>query len=183
LTASGGFSGHHRTIRHVRCRGSAVRSGSCTVAKVEIWLQLVPEEVTVAEAAEQQRVDRSTVVRIRQVAKDGALAALAASKPGVRRQGPRCRAGGGQVEVGLAPGYEATGALSGRAPAWLLDVEQLGQSYFRLRMKLRVCALNCSGFSWLHRCPAPAISTSVELGTAAAIASLSALPVTMSSLP
>lgn len=51
--------------------------------KYEIWLQLVRQEVTIAEAAEQQRVDRSTVVRIRQVAKDGALAALAASKPGV----------------------------------------------------------------------------------------------------
>ncbi len=51
--------------------------------KYEIWLQLVRQEVTIAQAAEQQRVDRSTVVRIRQVAKDGALAALAVSKPGV----------------------------------------------------------------------------------------------------
>jgi len=51
--------------------------------KYEIWLQLVRQEVTIAEAAEQQKVDRSTVVRIRQVAKDGALAALSASKPGV----------------------------------------------------------------------------------------------------
>ena len=51
--------------------------------KYEIWLQLIRQEVTIAEAAEAQRVDRSTVVRIRQVAKDGALAALAASKPGV----------------------------------------------------------------------------------------------------
>ncbi len=45
--------------------------------KYEIWLQLVRQEVTIGEAAEQQRVDRSTVVRIRQVAKDGALAAKA----------------------------------------------------------------------------------------------------------
>lgn len=52
-------------------------------AKYEIWLQLIRQEVTIAQAAEQQRVDRSTVVRIRQVAKEGALAALAASKPGV----------------------------------------------------------------------------------------------------
>jgi len=35
-----------------------------------------------AEAAEAAGVDRSTIVRIRTVAKDGALAALAASKPG-----------------------------------------------------------------------------------------------------
>ncbi|ACV78915.1 hypothetical protein [Nakamurella multipartita] len=51
--------------------------------KYEIWLQLVRQEVTIAEAAEQQQVDRSTIMRIRTVAKEGALAALAASKPGV----------------------------------------------------------------------------------------------------
>jgi len=51
--------------------------------KYEIWLQLVRQEVTMAEAAEQQQVDRSTIMRIRTVAKEGALAALAASKPGV----------------------------------------------------------------------------------------------------
>jgi transposase len=51
--------------------------------KYEIWLQLVRHEVTIAEAATTQQVDRSTIMRIKQVAKDGALAALAASKPGV----------------------------------------------------------------------------------------------------
>src|SRR6266542_5714299 len=52
--------------------------------KYEIWLQLVRREVTIAEAAAQQHVDRSTIMRIRTVAKEGALAALAASKPGVQ---------------------------------------------------------------------------------------------------
>ncbi|MGH3501949.1 MAG: hypothetical protein ACRDQA_13855 [Nocardioidaceae bacterium] len=52
--------------------------------KYEIWLQLVRQEVTVAEAAVQQHVDRSTIMRIRTVAKEGALQALAASKPGVK---------------------------------------------------------------------------------------------------
>jgi hypothetical protein len=57
--------------------------------KYEIWLQLVRQEVTIAEAeaeaeaATEHRVDRSTIMRIRVVAKEGALAALAASKPGV----------------------------------------------------------------------------------------------------
>lgn len=50
--------------------------------KYEIWLQLVRQEVTVAEAATAQQVDRSTIMRIKQVAKEGALAGLAASKPG-----------------------------------------------------------------------------------------------------
>ena len=52
--------------------------------KYEIWLQLVRQEVTVAEAAVEHHVDRSTIMRIRTVAKEGALAALAASKPGVQ---------------------------------------------------------------------------------------------------
>jgi transposase len=52
--------------------------------KYEIWLQLVRQEVTIAEAAAEQQVDRSTIMRIRTVAKEGALAALAASKPGVQ---------------------------------------------------------------------------------------------------
>ena len=50
--------------------------------KYEIWLQLVRQETTIAEAASAQQVDRSTIVRIKQVAKEGALGALAASKPG-----------------------------------------------------------------------------------------------------
>lgn len=52
--------------------------------KYEIWLQLLRGEVTMAEAAAAWQVDRSTIVRIRKVAKDGALAALAASRPGVK---------------------------------------------------------------------------------------------------
>lgn len=51
--------------------------------KYEIWLQLVRQEVTIAEAAAEHQVDRTTIMRIRTVAKDGALSALAASKPGV----------------------------------------------------------------------------------------------------
>lgn len=50
--------------------------------KYEIWLQLVRQEVTQNEAAEQWHVDRSTIMRIRTVAKEGALAALSQSRPG-----------------------------------------------------------------------------------------------------
>lgn len=52
--------------------------------KYEIWLQLVRQEVTIAEAAEQWQVDRSTIMRIRTVAKEGALQALASSRPGTK---------------------------------------------------------------------------------------------------
>ena len=52
--------------------------------KYEIWLQLIRQEVTMAEAADQHRVDRSTIMRIRTVAKDAVLVALAESRPGSR---------------------------------------------------------------------------------------------------
>jgi transposase len=52
--------------------------------KDEIWLQLVRGETTVGEAADRYGVDRSTIMRLRTVAKEGALAALSESKPGVQ---------------------------------------------------------------------------------------------------
>ena len=55
--------------------------------KYEIYLQVLRGEVTMAEAAAAAGVDRTTVVRIRQVAKDGALAALAESRPGIKAGG------------------------------------------------------------------------------------------------
>mgnify|MGYP000004592229 FL=1 len=51
--------------------------------KYEIFLQLVRDETTVNKAAEAAGVDRSTIMKLRQVAKEGAMAALSASKPGV----------------------------------------------------------------------------------------------------
>jgi len=50
--------------------------------KYEVFLQLVRQEVTIIEAAELWQVGRSTVMRIRTVAKEGALEALAQSRPG-----------------------------------------------------------------------------------------------------
>ena len=40
-----------------------------SLQKYEIWLQLVRQEVTMAEAAQQWEVDRSTILRIRTVAR------------------------------------------------------------------------------------------------------------------
>jgi transposase len=51
--------------------------------KYEVWLQLVRGETTISEAADRLGVDRSTVMRLRTVAKDGALQALSESRPGV----------------------------------------------------------------------------------------------------
>jgi transposase len=52
--------------------------------KYEIWLSLVRGEYTIAAAAERSGVDRSTIMKLRMVARQGALDALAVSKPGVR---------------------------------------------------------------------------------------------------
>src|SRR6266508_4443139 len=49
--------------------------------KYEIWLQLLRGETTIGEAADRWAVDRSTIMRLRIVAKEGALAE---SRPGVR---------------------------------------------------------------------------------------------------
>jgi transposase-like protein len=55
--------------------------------KYEIWLALLRGELTTREAADRVGVDRSTIVRVKEVAKQGALDALAASKPGGRHEG------------------------------------------------------------------------------------------------
>jgi transposase len=53
--------------------------------KYEIWVGLLRGEYSTREAADRAGVDRSTVMRVREVAKQGALDALASSRPGVRQ--------------------------------------------------------------------------------------------------
>ena len=95
--------------------------------KYEIWMQLVGGETTVGEAADRARVDRSTVAKLREVARQGALDALARSRPGRRdkqrdveaeaaggrdrasahcvgRDGGEVDAGGGKRALGLSGG-------------------------------------------------------------------------------
>jgi transposase len=52
--------------------------------KFQIWLQLLTGELSQSAAAEKYGIDPTTIMRIRKVAREGALAALAASKPGRR---------------------------------------------------------------------------------------------------
>jgi transposase len=68
--------------------------------KYEIFLQLVRQETTIAEAADQAGIDRTTVMKLRTVAKQGALDALAASRPGVRKDGvdPELAAARAEIE-------------------------------------------------------------------------------------
>jgi hypothetical protein len=53
--------------------------------KYEIWVKTLTGEWSTMEAAARSGVDRTTVMTLRKVAKDGALAALSASVPGRRR--------------------------------------------------------------------------------------------------
>ena len=52
--------------------------------KYQIWQQLLTGELTQRQAAERWKVDPTTVMRIRKVGREGALAALAQSRPGRR---------------------------------------------------------------------------------------------------
>ena len=50
--------------------------------KWEVFLEVCSQQLSQADAARKWGVDVSTVIRIRQLAKDAALAAFAAAKPG-----------------------------------------------------------------------------------------------------
>ena len=66
--------------------------------KYEIWLKILCGELTTNEAAAHAGVDRSTVLKLRKVAKDGVIAALQASRPGRRDS-----AAGGEWRRWLVP--------------------------------------------------------------------------------
>lgn len=67
--------------------------------KYEIWLGLVRGESTIVEAADRAGVDRSTVMKLLQVAKQGALEALAASRPGVKANGVEPELAAARAEI------------------------------------------------------------------------------------
>ncbi len=54
--------------------------------KYDLWVRMLTGQITVADAAAEAGVDRSVITRLRAVARDGAIAALQASKPGRPRQ-------------------------------------------------------------------------------------------------
>jgi transposase len=67
--------------------------------KYEIWVGLLRGEYSTVEAAERAGVDRSTIVKLRQVGKQGALDAFAASRPGVRQGGPDPELAAAKAEI------------------------------------------------------------------------------------
>ena len=53
--------------------------------KYEMWVKILIGELTTKQAAAEAGVDRSTIMTMRKTAKDGAIAALQASRPGKPR--------------------------------------------------------------------------------------------------
>jgi len=53
--------------------------------KYDLWVRMLTEQITPSQAAAEAGVDRSTISNLRKTAKDGAIAALTASKPGRRK--------------------------------------------------------------------------------------------------
>jgi hypothetical protein len=50
--------------------------------KYDLWVRMLSGQITQGAAAAEAGVDRTVITRIRAVARDGAIAALQASKPG-----------------------------------------------------------------------------------------------------
>lgn len=50
--------------------------------KYDLWQRMLTGQLTTVDAASEAGVDRSTIMMLRKVARDGAIAALASSRPG-----------------------------------------------------------------------------------------------------
>jgi len=57
--------------------------------KYDLWVRMLTGQINQADAAAEAGVDRTTIATLRKVAKDGAIAALTASRPGRRRHSAR----------------------------------------------------------------------------------------------
>ena len=66
-------------------RGRRRKRSLSAEEKLQIWQQLLAGAVSQRQAAERWGVDPTTIMRIRRVARAGALSALAQSRPGVRQ--------------------------------------------------------------------------------------------------
>jgi transposase-like protein len=80
--------------------GSGRRRRLAPSEKYEIYVSLLTKQTTQREVAERWGVDRSTIVHICRLAKQGALAALAAAQPGRPRQdAEKVALGAAQAEI------------------------------------------------------------------------------------
>jgi transposase len=52
--------------------------------KYDLWVRMITGQLTTVQAAAEAGVDRTTIATLKRVARDGAIAALEASRPGRR---------------------------------------------------------------------------------------------------
>lgn len=53
--------------------------------KYDLWVRILTGQITQSNAAAEAGVDRTTIATLKKVARDGAIAALQASRPGQRK--------------------------------------------------------------------------------------------------
>jgi transposase len=70
--------------------------------KYDLWVRMLSGQLSQADAAAEVGVDRTTVTRLRAVARDGAIAALSASKPGKPKQSRAERTRVAELETEVA---------------------------------------------------------------------------------
>ncbi|WP_419945930.1 helix-turn-helix domain-containing protein [Candidatus Poriferisodalis sp.] len=85
--------------------------------KYDLWVRMLAGQITQAEAVAEAGVDRSVVARLRAVARDGAIAALGASRLGRPRQ---------------------TRAEASEAAALRVEAERLGRTVVEQAVELAV---------------------------------------------
>src|SRR3954447_20288259 len=88
--------------------------------KYQIWQQLLTGELTQRQAAEQWNVDPTTIMRIRRVGREGALSALAQSRPGVRA------GAGGMQDAELAGARAEVARVGGRGKKEAIEAGRVG---------------------------------------------------------
>lgn len=90
---------------HDSGRGRRRKRMLSAAEKYQVWQQLLSGECSQREAAERWGVDPTTIMRIRKVAKESALAGLAASKPGVRRDREDAELAAARAEISRLEEY------------------------------------------------------------------------------
>jgi transposase len=92
--------------------------------KYDLWVRMLTGQVTTVQAAAEAGVDRTTIATLKRVARDGAIAALEASRPGRRSLAPgesaelvRLRGELGRLQGAIVEQAIELAALRGKA-AW-----------------------------------------------------------------
>jgi transposase len=80
-------------------RGRRRKRSLSAEEKLQIWLQLLSGEASQRQAAERWEVDPTTIMRIRRVARQGALSALAQSRPGMRASAEDAELAAARAEI------------------------------------------------------------------------------------